>query len=116
MNGLVSLDTSPFCVFAQSTCKLLKDKFGTRGSRPKKVFRDGWGRGENQQTVNLPLLAGYEGSNPSPSTRFSLWGCRKPQGNRLSNVRTRSNSGRKRRSGKVRREGQFLSGTRVRPG
>src|SRR5216683_2922057 len=33
---------------------------------------DGWVSGYNQQTVNLPLLAGYEGSNPSPSTRLSL--------------------------------------------
>ena len=29
---------------------------------------DGWVSGENQQTVNLPLLAGYGGSNPPPST------------------------------------------------
>ena len=39
-NGLVSLDTSPFCVFAGGACKLLKNKFGTRGSRPKKFSRD----------------------------------------------------------------------------
>src|SRR2546422_3067980 len=64
-NGLVSLDTSPFCVFARDACKLLKDKFGTRSSRSKKFSRDGWVSGKNQQTVNLPLLAGYEGSNPS---------------------------------------------------
>src|SRR5712671_5356525 len=41
-NGLVSFDTSPFCVFARDACKLLKDKFGTRSSRPKKFSRDGW--------------------------------------------------------------------------
>src|SRR5712664_4461224 len=41
MNGLVSLDTSPFCVFARGACKLLKDKFGTRGSRPKMLFGTG---------------------------------------------------------------------------
>ena len=38
MNGLVSLDTSPICVFGRDTWKLLKEKFGTRGSRPKKTF------------------------------------------------------------------------------
>ena len=27
-NGLVSFDTSPFCVFARDACKLLKDKIG----------------------------------------------------------------------------------------
>src|SRR6202158_4181998 len=30
INGLVSLDTSPFCVFAPVACKLLQDKFGAR--------------------------------------------------------------------------------------
>src|SRR5437588_6381235 len=41
-NGLVSLDTSPFCVFTGEARKLLKDKFGTRSSRPKMFSRDGW--------------------------------------------------------------------------
>src|SRR3989442_13922739 len=40
-NGLVSLDTSPFCVFARNACKSLKDKFGTRDSRLKNFSRDG---------------------------------------------------------------------------
>src|SRR6266403_4719569 len=44
------------------------------------IFRDGWVSGYNQQTVNLPLLAGYEGSNPSPSTRFSLLELQKTAG------------------------------------
>src|SRR6267378_3361795 len=37
-NGLVSFDTSPFCVFARDACNSLKDKIGTRSSRPKKGF------------------------------------------------------------------------------
>src|SRR5260370_18119305 len=39
-NGLVSFDTSPFCVFVRDACKLLKAKFGTRRSFPKKFSRD----------------------------------------------------------------------------
>ena len=50
--------------------KELKEKLGTHGSRPKKFFAGRVGEWLNQQTVNLPLLAGYEGSNPSPSTRL----------------------------------------------
>src|SRR5204862_5159864 len=38
-DGLVSFDTSPFCVFAWDARKLLKDKFGTRSSRPKRFLR-----------------------------------------------------------------------------
>src|SRR6267143_3832497 len=41
LNGLVSLDTSPFCVFGRVACKLLKSKSGTRGWRPKCLFGTG---------------------------------------------------------------------------
>ena len=35
--GLVSLDTSPICVFASNVWNSLRKKFGTRGSRPKSL-------------------------------------------------------------------------------
>ena len=34
----MSLDTSPFCVFARGACKLLKDKFRTRKFAFQRVF------------------------------------------------------------------------------
>src|SRR5947207_15296617 len=40
-NGLVSLDTSPFCVFPQHACKLLKTRSGPVVSVPKSFHGTG---------------------------------------------------------------------------